>query len=944
MPRVPPTFVQEDILEVMQVALPDRMIIFLDDEGRVVFCSNTLLGCDDYAVYSLGQSIYEHSTCGVFEVFRSYPKARLRALKAPVTSTVSVTTSKGEVGTFLTTLAPLVKTSHGSIAFLFSVVDQTALTAASQALSLQKDLLKNVLHNLPDVVFAKDLEGRFLVCNAQCEALLGVAPSQALGRKDADFFAPEIAQAIRAQDAKVLELGVVQINEEWLRYPDGHEVLFETTKAPLRTEEGAFIGILGIAHDITHRKRLEEHLHLTQFSVDKAVVPIFWIDAVSGKMFYVNEAACESLGYTKEELTQLGVIDIDPNFDQVAWDAHAKNLNRIRASHFETLHRRKDGSIFPVEVFASIFVYQGKDYNIAFAINISERLEKEAVLAKKEAMLRASQRIAKVGSWELDIEQKTLVWSDETYRIFGIDPVRPLHIEDSMNAIHPEDREATISAYWASTQDPKNPYHDMVHRIVVEGEVRFVHEQCETLHDATGKPLRSIGTVRDVTDERALMEQIEYLSLHDPLTKLPNQLLLKRELGYALKRARKTHTLVAVCFIDLDDFKYINDLYSHETGDRILQEVAHRLQEVANHSYTLARFGADEFVVIVEEIASPSHVIAKLDAFLHVLKAPFSIEGRDYTMTVSVGISLSPNDANEAEDLIKFADVAMHQAKHLGRNKYAFYSQVLSDQMGQRMRIVAHFKKALEARSFTLYYQPQIDLGTMQVVGFEALLRWEHPTLGFINPTEFIPLAEENGLIIPLGKWVLETACTQLKEWHEAGVFTGTVAVNVSGVQLDEGRFTQTVAHALEASGLGSESLELEITESSLMGNPAAWRVEFEKLDKLGVKLAMDDFGTGYSSLSHLRQMPLDVLKIDQSFVFDLPQDADACVVAKAIVGLAQNMKMDALAEGIETKEQLAFLKELGCGFGQGYYIAKPMPASEVSVFLTQWDEKTPYM
>jgi len=942
MPVAHPAVASEEILRSMQVALPDRMLIFLDREGRVVFRSNTLLECEHCTVCNAGESIYDHPSCGVFKVFEEYPKERLETLQTSVETTVTIS-SKGEAHALLATLTPLPKNTCSTIAFLFSVVDQTTLSEVNRALAFQKELLKNVLHNLPDVVFAKDLEGKFLVCNAQCEALLGVAPGEAIGKRDADFFDARITQVIRTQDAKVMERGTVHVNEEWLRFPDGQEALFETTKAPLRSENGTVLGVLGIAHDITQRRFLEEHLQLTQFSVEKATVPIFWVDAVSGGMFYVNEAACESLGYTKEELTQLGIVDIDPNFDQVKWEAHAKSLDKTRALHFETLHRRKDGSIFPVEVFASIFTYQGVDYNIAFAIDISERLEKEQALAKSATMLRESQRIAKIGSWEHDIASEKLAWSEEVYRIFGFHETVAPNFENFLHAIHPEDRDMVMGVYQTALDDPTKSY-DVVHRIVVDGTTRYVQEQGEIYRDVSGKPMRSVGTVRDITDERVLMDQIEYLSLHDPLTKLPNQLLLKRELDYALKRAEKTKTLVAVCFIDLDDFKYINDLYSHETGDAILQEIARRLQKVANHSHALARFGADEFVVILEEVKGPAHVIVKLDMFLDALKRPVVMDGHTHVMSASVGISLSPTDASEVEELIKFADVAMHQAKRLGRNKYAFYAQALTEQMSQRMRVMAYLKEAIGSEGLRLYYQPQIDLESMEVVGFEALLRWDHPLLGSVSPVEFIPLAEESGFIVPLGKWVLETACTQLKKWREAAVFEGIVAVNVSGVQLDEGRFAEGVARVLEINGLPGEALEIEITESTLMNNPAAWRAEFKKLDKLGVKLAMDDFGTGYSSLSHLRQMPLDILKIDQSFVRDLPHDADACVVAKAIVGLAHNMKMQSLAEGIETKEQLMFLKALGCGYGQGYAIAKPLPACEVPEFLTHWNPKSLYM
>jgi diguanylate cyclase (GGDEF)-like protein len=590
--------------------------------------------------------------------------------------------------------------------------------------------------------------------------------------------------------------------------------------------------------------------------------------------------------------------------------------------------------------------YNNKDYNIAFAIDISERIHKEQALAKKEQMLRKSQQIAHVGSWELNLITDELVWTDEVYNILGLSKKIKPDFEIFAQTIHPQDRDSVIEAYQASLKDPKKPY-DIVHRVLINDQIRYVHEQCETMRDAKGQPILSVGTIRDMTDEHELNQQVSYLSNYDNLTKLPNQNLIKQELQYALKRSHKSDGLIAVCFIDLDDFKYINDVYSHEAGDQILKELATRMKEVANDTYTFGRFGADEFLVIIEGVKTPEKVIKKIDKFLDAIKVPFDVKGEQCVIGASVGISLSPNDGNSVDDLIKFADIAMHQAKDLGRNRTAFYAQSLTEKMSYRMRMLNSLKDSMANGDFTLYYQPQISLESMQVIGFEALLRWNHPIRGMVGPDEFIPFAEESGLIVPLGKWVLKSACTQANEWLEEGLFNGKIAVNVSGVQLDEGRFAHVVMEALRESGLEAGNLELEITESSLMNNQAAWLKELGKLDAMGVTLAMDDFGTGYSSLAHLRKMQLDVLKIDKSFVFDLPENSEACTMAKAIVGLAENLKMHSLAEGVESAAQLTFLKALGCEFAQGYFISKPMPASEVPEFLNHWKSihKTqPYM
>jgi len=487
----------------------------------------------------------------------------------------------------------------------------------------------------------------------------------------------------------------------------------------------------------------------------------------------------------------------------------------------------------------------------------------------------------------------------------------------------------------------KQPY-EMVHKLLVHGRIKYVHEHGRTEYASDGRPVRSIGTVRDITDERELASKIEYLVNYDDLTCLPNRLLFTQKLEQHLLDVRKNPEKVfAILFIDLDNFKYINDGFGHSVGDVVLKEVASRLSQWAQTEGMLARFGADEFVLLYDSFKRTSDVAILADALLESFKKPFVVEEETLLLSASVGISLYPDDAKGTEDLIKFADAAMHRAKESGKNHYQFYTNTLSEQMLHKMKIINYLGDAISEEQFELYYQPQISLQSGSIVGFEALVRWHHPLLGFVSPMEFIPAAEESKLIIPLGEWILHEACRQMVKWKKEALFDGVMAVNVSGIQLDNGNFSETVKTILEKTTLPAQNLELEVTESSLMKNPQQWIEELNHLDALGVKLAIDDFGTGYSSLSYLRQMPVDILKVDQSFVRDLPDDSDACVIAEAVIGLGRSMRMESLAEGIETEEQLAFLKASGCQTGQGYYFSKPLPASQAELFLRSWCIKT---
>jgi PAS domain S-box-containing protein len=342
-----------DILNAIGDALPDRMVVFLDDKGKVIFRSNTLLDCKNCTICNVGDSIYDNLDCPTFEIFKMIPKEQLKNLKKPIERTVSRFDGHNKKKHLLHTILEPIEMKGGElITYLFSVTDRTELSRVEGDLIKQKELLNIIVRNLPHIVFVKDLEGRFLACNIHCEELLGASEEEAIGKSDFDFFETELAKSVRKYDELVLKLGEKMVNEEWLRYPDAHDKLFETTKTPLYSKNGSLLGILGVSREITKEKELQEQLMLTQYSVDNAIIPIFWVDAKTGAIFYANEAACKSLGYSKEELANLGIIDIDPNFDEVRWEDHAKKLSLSRIFHFETLHRRKDGSIFPVEILA----------------------------------------------------------------------------------------------------------------------------------------------------------------------------------------------------------------------------------------------------------------------------------------------------------------------------------------------------------------------------------------------------------------------------------------------------------------------------------------------------------------------------------------------------------------------------------------------------------------
>ncbi|AKJ27974.1 EAL domain-containing protein [Caldimonas brevitalea] len=430
-------------------------------------------------------------------------------------------------------------------------------------------------------------------------------------------------------------------------------------------------------------------------------------------------------------------------------------------------------------------------------------------------------------------------------------------------------------------------------------------------------------------------QALRHLAAHDPLTGLANRPLLHERLAQAIKRAARHRTRLAVLFLDLDRFKYINDSLGHTAGDAVLRTCARRLTESVRDTDTVARFGGDEFVLVLEDLNQASDAVGPVTKLLARCAEPFVVNDRELPATASIGISVYPEDGHDVETLLMNADTAMYRAKDRGRSTYHFYSSQMNAHGQAQLELQSSLRRALERGEISLVYQPKLDLRKRSVTGVEALMRWQHPTLGPVSPAQFIPLAEETGLIESLGRWALQTACRDAVMWRDAGMPV-QVSVNLSPRQLNLPHLATEVSQILADSGLEPGLLELEITESGVMQNPARAASLLQEVRALGVSLAIDDFGTGYSSLSYLQRFPLSTLKIDRSFIKDLPGDADAASLTSGIVGLAQRLRMKVVAEGVETVEQLGFLRAQGCDLIQGYYLSKPIPAEEMSGFLAR--------
>lgn len=567
-------------------------------------------------------------------------------------------------------------------------------------------------------------------------------------------------------------------------------------------------------------------------------------------------------------------------------------------------------------------------------------------LRRSEGRLANAQRIAKLGNWEWDIEKATLRCSDETYRIFGLrPPVLGGSYEAFFNAFHPADRDIARAALDRALRRGKA--FSLDHRIVLpNGTEHIVHQQAEIMFDTNGKPLRMIGTVQDITERKKAEEQIRTLAYYDTLTELPNRVMFKEHLGKALARARRRNNLVAVLLLDLDRFKRINDTLGHSVGDQLLREVAGRLLQsvrredmVARHSFddtatSVARLGGDEFAIMLTDLESVQAAAKVARRTLDTLSAPISLDAQEVFATASIGITVFPFDGEDVDTLLKNADTAMYHAKSEGRNNYQYYTKSMNASAFENLALENSLRRALERGEFELYYQPQVDLDSGEIVGVEALIRWQHPELGMVSPVQFIPLALETGLIVPMDEWGLRTACQQAKAWQDAGLRPMRVSVNLSSYQFRQKKLVELVARILSETRLDPQYLDVELTESTIMQNAEETVKTLHELNEMGIKLSVDDFGTGYSSLSYLKRFPLDTLKIDRSFIKDITTDPDDEALTRAILAMSNSLKLRVIAEGVETEEQLEFLRVNGCDEFQGYLFSRPVRATEIAEML----------
>ena len=716
---------------------------------------------------------------------------------------------------------------------------------------------------------------------------------------------------------------------EWThRRTDGSDFPVEVLLTTITL--GDHQAIYTVWRDITERKLAEEALRMYEFSMEHAPDAVYFMSRDAG-FSYVNQQACRSLGYSREELMGLTLWDIDPVFPKEEWeklwtqkrDAHIDTLN------VETLHRRKDGTQFPVEISASHLWHGNQELHVAFVRDISERKQAEEELRQLAAVVKHTAEAVIV----TDPDNTIIAINNAFTEITGFTEEDALGNTPRLLKSDRHDRDF-YQAMWSAIQTA-GLWRGEIWDRRKNGEIFPAWSTISAVRDVAGKVINYVSVFSDISSIKRSQEQLAYLAHHDPLTELPNRLLFNDRLDHALRRAEREGHQSSILFLDLDRFKNINDSLGHPIGDILLQQAATRILHLVRKEDTVARLGGDEFIILIEDIDDTQNIAHLAKKITEAFAAPFTVKGHELHLSVSIGISLYPRDGKDGPTLVRNADAAMYRAKEEGRNAYQFYTKALTAAAFERLTLENALRYALEKNELILHYQPQYSLRTGRLTGAEALIRWRHPDIGLVVPDRFIPLAEESGLIEPIGEWVLSAACAQMQDWLDAGANIQRIAVNLSSKQFQRGDIVGLVRHALDDSKLAPWRLELEITEGLIM-EKSEWTMRIlAELKRLGVTISIDDFGTGYSSLSYLKRMPVDKLKIDKSFVRDILQDPNDEAITRAIIALGQSLKLEVIAEGVETAEQHAFLETLGCHEGQGFFYGHPTPAEEFSKFLS---------
>ena len=823
-------------------------------------------------------------------------------------------------------------TYKGEHAALVSFMDITARREMEEALRQSEEKHGGIIENIQDGYFEVDLAGYFTFVNESMCEIHGYPKEKLMRMNHRQCADKENAKKVFEAFNKIYKTGITaSIFDYEIIRKDGTRRKIEVSASLIKDSSGKPVGFRGISRDITDRKQAEETISQSEeryrTMLDEMADAYFEVD-IAGYFTFVNDSICRHLGYSREELIGSNFRGhmAKEEFDKVykAFSNIYITGNPERDIQYKII--RKNGTTGFAET-AGFPLQNQKGEIIGFrgvGRDITQRRQMEEALRQSEERYRTIIEAMEEWYFETDLTGNITYFNDIFANIVGHSQkdITGLDFRSFIKKEGADSLSRLFNQVFKTGKATKNfPYEF----IGTDGTVTSAEFSIFPKMDKEGEVCGFRGVAHDITERKQAEEKIQYMATHDALTGLPNRLMFSQMLNHAIQSAKRNQRQFAILFIDLDRFKTINDTLGHEAGDQLLQEIGARLKQTLRAADLAARLGGDEFIILIEDISDVNHAATVAHKIITSIINPLTLMGQECRVTASIGISIYPKDAEDEQSLMKNADLAMYLAKEEGKNNYQFYSEDIQSKSVERLSIETNLRFALERNEFSLHYQAQVNFKTNVINGVEALLRWENPYLGSVTPTQFIPVAEETGLIVPIGNWVLRTACAQNVAWQKQGLPPVCMAVNVSLRQLTDENLIDDIRAALNDSGMAPHLLELEITESIVMHNPTRMIPVLAKIKSLGVRLAIDDFGTGYSSLAQIKHFPVDTLKVDRSFIRNIPKDAEDKAITEAIIAMGKTLSLSVVAEGVETLDQMKFLKDHSCDEMQGYYFSKPI-------------------
>lgn len=805
--------------------------------------------------------------------------------------------------------------------------------------ALRNELYQFVIDAVSATIITFDEEASILHVDQSAQKLFGYEKEELLGKSFAVILPVRLREIYRKELKRFLATGKKsnswQSIEQFGLHKFGHEIPVEISfgEHNFITDRKIFTAVI---RDISERRKAqdalrksEEYENLFKHANDAIVV----FDPHTEEILDANDFACRLFGYERAEIVgeTLALVYRD---ERERRNRTTKLLENGSIESYESIHYRKDGSPVCVSINSSLIEFSGKTAILSFKRDVTAKYEADRALRESENKLRMLIESMREGLIQLDNDDRIVFTNRRFCEMIGYTEHELLGQKASQLLLSSEEKKIVKKANQRRREGVSETYE--IKLKTKGGDSIWSLVGAVPILDSEDNVIGSMSIHSDITERKRAEEMLRHNAMHDLLTGLPNRALFLEHLRRVINRSPLRKSNFAVLFLDFDGFKLINDSLGHAAGDELLRCIAQRLQSVIRANDVVARLGGDEFTILLDELLEPQDFINVVERIQSIFREPFQIEGREIFISASIGIALKDEKYLSPEDILRDADIAMYRAKSAGKARYEIFNQQMHEQITRRLQLETELRSAFEKNEFLVFYQPVVELATHEIMGFEALIRWQHPTHGLIMPGEFIPIAEETGVIVPIGEWVLEEACRQLCEWQARYPYNQslTVSINLSCKQFTQLDLAERVRKILVRTGLNARSLRLEVTETHIMENNHLAVTIMNDLRNLGVRLSIDDFGTGYSSLSYLQRLPIDYLKIDRSFVGLLDSTQENREIVKAIVMLAKNLGMDVIAEGIETIAQAETLMNLECRFGQGYLYSKPTDAKAAENLL----------